>query len=358
MQEMAPFLDSTPIRDDGLALKKRLERDGYLFIRQLLPNNAVLKVRNRLLEKAAEGGWLDKSSPIEASVANQTAACKDPENPYMKVFRNIWRDEELHRLTTHSNIISFFDSIFGEPTLTHPGFVQRNIFPQQTNFDFTTRPHQDRPNIGGDTNYALWVPIGDCPVEKGSLAIATGSHKYGILDIKVSSGAGGMEIAGPIPGKWVTGSFDAGDALIFSDQTVHQATPNQTRELRQSFDARYQPATHAISENELIPYAGCGSWEEIYATWESTDQQYYWEAFDLKTVPLDLSYYETRDQMAFAMAENGEIESRDTLLRIVQRDLNPEKIRKAQALLVQLDSLSKPSIPITDHDTPTQSINN
>ena len=349
MQKMAPFLDSTPIRNDGPALKTRLERDGYLFIRQLLPKKAVLKVRSRLLETAAAGGWLDKSTPIEAGVANQAAACKDPEGPYMKVFRNLWRDEELHRLTTHSNVISFFDSIFGEPTLTHPQFVQRNIFPQRTNFDFTTRPHQDKPNIGGDTNYALWVPIGDCPVEKGSLAIAAGSHKSGILDIKVSSGAGGMEIAVPVPGEWVTGSFDAGDALIFSDQTVHQAMPNLTPELRQSFDARYQPATHAICENELTPYAGCGSWEEIYSTWKATDQQYYWEKFDLKTVPLDRSYYEARDQMAFAMAENGEIECRDALLRIVQRDLNPEKIRKAHALLVQLDGGSTHSVSVPDH---------
>ena len=40
--------------------------------------------------------------------------------------------------------------------------------------------------------------------------------------------------------------------------------------------------------------------------------------------------------MAFAMAENGEIECRDTLLRIVQRDRNPEKIKKAQELLMTL----------------------
>ena len=110
MQKMALFLDSTPIRDDGPGLKKRLDRDGYLFIRQLLPKEAVLNVRNRLLEKAAAGGWLDENTPIDAGIANGAAACKDPEEPYMKVFRNLWRDEELHRLRTHPEVCLLYTS--------------------------------------------------------------------------------------------------------------------------------------------------------------------------------------------------------------------------------------------------------
>lgn len=354
MQQMAPFLDSTSLQGDGSALRERLDRDGYLFVRELLPRKDVLRVQRRLLRKASEGGWLDPTTPFEAGIANPEAACKDPEETYMKVFPNLWNDEELHRLRTHSCILEFFDSIFGESTLVHPMFVQRNIFPQRTDFDFTTRPHQDKPNIGGDTNYALWAPLGDCPVEKGSLAIAARSHKSGVLDIRVSSGAGGMEIAGPIPGKWVTGPFNAGDVLIFSDATVHQAVPNRTPELRQSFDARYQPASHTICENQLMPYPGCGSWEEVYTDWDSDYQQYYWEKLDLKTAPLDRSVYEKRDQMAFKMAENGQIECRDTLLRIVQRDQNPKKIKKAQFLLDQLGDSSSNIVSTPDYEETTK----
>ena len=34
---MQPFLDSTDVLDDGAALASRLQRDGYLFLRGLLP---------------------------------------------------------------------------------------------------------------------------------------------------------------------------------------------------------------------------------------------------------------------------------------------------------------------------------
>ena len=53
-------------------------------------------------------------------------------------------------------------------------------------------------------------------------------------------------------------------------------------------------------------------------------------------VPLDRSHYERRDRMAFAMAESGDATARDALLRIVQRDPDAEKRRRAESLLRQL----------------------
>ena len=48
-------------------------------------------------------------------------------------------------------------------------FVQRNIFPQHQKFDFMTGVHQDKVRIGGTTNYAIWVPIGNCLIDNGNL---------------------------------------------------------------------------------------------------------------------------------------------------------------------------------------------
>jgi hypothetical protein len=128
MQTYPDFLDSTGLLGDGPGLRGRLDRDGYLFIRELLPAPTVLSVRERLLGKAAAGGWLDPDSAVRAGIANPAAACKDPEDRYMRVFRSLWMDEELHRLRTHSIVIDLFPRIFGEPALAHPMFVQRNIF--------------------------------------------------------------------------------------------------------------------------------------------------------------------------------------------------------------------------------------
>lgn len=335
---MKQFQDSTALLNDGPALAARLNEDGYLFLRGLFPREDIMAVRRRLLDHAATVGWLDDGAPISEGRANPLAACKDPEATYMEAFRPMWEDEALHRLRTHPPVMKLFERIFGEPAFVHPMFVQRNIFPQTDTFDFTTSMHQDKVHIGGGTNHALWAPLGDCPMHKGTLAVAAGSHRTGVLDTKVGAGAGGMDICEPIPGTWVTGDFAAGDALIFSDTTVHQALPNRTGEIRMSFDARYQPMSQPVAEPNMKPYSGCGTWEEVYANWSSTDDQYYWEGLPLNVVPLDRQYYERRDQMAFAMAQDGDISARDALLRIVQRDPDPEKRQRAVSLLAELDA--------------------
>jgi hypothetical protein len=337
MQTYPDFLDSTGLLNDGPTLRARLHRDGYLFVRGLLPAQTILLVRERLLAKAASSGWLDPTQ-VQAGIANPAAACKDPEDRYMRVFRSLWMDEELHRLRIHPVVIDLFSRIFDEPALAHPMFVQRNIFPQTDGFDFTTGAHQDRVHIGGATSYALWMPLGDCPREKGALAVAAGSHSKGILETKVGSGAGGMDIAVPIPGTWVTGAFAAGDALIFQDVTVHKALPNRTNEIRMSFDSRFQPTSQPIADTNMVPYSGCGTWEDVYAGWERTDGQYYWKDLTLNVVPLDRSHYERRDAQAFEMAERGELEARDALLRIIQRDRSEAKRARAEKLLERLDA--------------------
>ena len=335
---MQTFRDSTALLSDSQALASRLNEQGYLFLKGLFSREQILDVRAQLLEKAAAGGWLRPGTDSKQGIADPTAACKDPEERYMRVYRGIWNDETLHRLRIEPRVLNLFERIFGEPALVHPMFVQRNIFPQSDTFDFTTGMHQDKVHIGGATNHALWVPLGDCPIEKGPLAVAAGSHAAGVLDTKVGSGAGGMDICVPIPGTWVTGDFSAGDALVFSDTTVHQALPNHTPELRMSFDARYQPVSLPVAETNMRPYSGCGAWSDVYAQWSSPEDQYYWESLPLEVVPLDMQYYERRDEMAFSMAEHGDLGARDALLRIVQRDSNPTKRERAAGLLAELDA--------------------
>ena len=207
-----------------------------------------------------EGGWLAPSSPVAAGVANPAAACKDPEPRYMSVFRRLWSDEALHRLRIDPRVITLFERIFGEPTLAHPMFVQRNIFLSQM-VSTSPRASSGSVHIGGATSYAMWMPLGDCPREMGSLAVAAGSHITGILPTRVGSGAGGMDIAVPIPGTWVTDDFKAGDALIFQDVTVHKALPNRTRSIRMSFDARYQKLSEPMADVNLChtPAAALGT---------------------------------------------------------------------------------------------------
>jgi Phytanoyl-CoA dioxygenase (PhyH) len=334
---LPPFLDSTNVADDGPELGRRLERDGYLFVRGLLPRADVLDLQRQFLEHADRGGWLDRSYPRERGIADIRRACKDPEPAYLEVFKPMWTLEALHRLKHHRNVIALFERIFGEPALVHPLLVARNIFPQTETFDFTTSAHQDKVHLGGGTSYATWIPLGDCPLAKGGLTVAAGSHKQGVMPFDLAPGAGGIVVRDPLQGRWVASDFAVGDAVIFCDTLVHKALPNRSRELRQSFDSRYQRLSDPISDLSCGTYANMWSWDEVYRSWRNDDLKYYWLKQGAKIVPYDTRYYELRDKTAFDLAERGDRLARDTLLRIVQRDTDPAKRSRARALLDSLD---------------------
>jgi hypothetical protein len=90
--------------------------------------------------------------------------------------------------------------------------------------------------------------------------------------------------------------------------------------------------------NNMVPYAGCGTWDDVYAGWERLDGQYYWKDLALDVIPLDRSHYERRDAQAFEMAERGDRTARDAILRIIQRDRSARKRARAERLLQQLDA--------------------
>jgi len=337
MNNIRPYADSTKFLMDGAALAERLKHDGYLFIRELVPADVIENVGRQFLDVVAQGGWLDPDFPKDARIANKNVICADPEPEFLEVFRHFYLSQDSHALKHHPNIIGLFERIFGEEVLVHPLFVARNIFPQ--NEKLTTRPHQDYVHIQGATEtMTVWLPLHDCPSDMGGLAVAEGSHKQGIHEFTVASGAGGLEVVAPFDGQWRFGDFAVGDALIFHSMVVHKGMDNRTSHIRHSIDSRYQRAKDPISEISMANYSGCGDWEEVYKDWKSDDFKYYWLNQNPNVQPYDFQYYDRRDDIAFNMAEEGNVKARAALLRIVQRDPRDEKRTRAANFLKTLEA--------------------
>ena len=61
---MNPFIDSTDIADNSLELRKRMELEGYLFFRGLMPADKLESLRRQLLDIVSQAGWLKKNVPL------------------------------------------------------------------------------------------------------------------------------------------------------------------------------------------------------------------------------------------------------------------------------------------------------
>lgn len=339
---MNPFVDSTKLMADGAALAERMRRDGYLFLRRLLPRADVAAVQRQVGEVARADGWLKADRPVGEAMADLSGFCVDPDPTYLKTLRRINRLESYHGLKHHPRLIDLFERMLGGPILPHPRVLMRNIFPARE--EYTTKAHQDFPNVQGTTEvFTAWIPLIDCPIEVGPLQVASGSHTDGVYDFHIGAGAGGIEIKDPLEGRWVSGPFAVGDVLIFHSMTVHKGVPNRSDRLRMSIDVRFQLVSEPFNFDNANPDGQPLSWDEVYAGWTSDELKYYWKRLPLTARPFDRTWFDKRDALAFELGEAGDPRAGSVLQRIVARDADPEKRARAERLLAGLNPRQRAS---------------
>ncbi|NKB71890.1 MAG: phytanoyl-CoA dioxygenase [Candidatus Latescibacteria bacterium] len=333
---MCSYLDSTDILDDGPALAQRMGRDGYLFIRGLLPGEVLEELRLQFLAIARRAGWVRADAPLQEAVADLDGFCVEPEADYMNVYHHMYKIPGFHALQHRPELLGLLERMLGGDILPHARIIGRTIFPQKE--AFTTPPHQDFIPIQGTAQtYTAWFPLHAMDEAMGGLQVAAGSHRSGVYDFRPSLGAGGLEVTQDLGDSWVGGSFDQGDVLFFHSMAVHRGIPNTGSQLRMSIDSRFQRADQPVAPGSLEPHSQPHTWEEIYQDWADERFQYYWRQWDLEVVEYDPSYHQKRDDMALEMAAQGNADARSTLQRIIARDADPAKRAKAEELLTALD---------------------
>ncbi len=282
---MAPFVESNDIRDDGNALRRRADRDGYLFLRDFADKEAILEARRDMAAILAGVGWIDAGTdPREAITSHPAVLAGTPD--FTPVYDTIQCLESFHSLAHDAAILDLLAEILGPDVLLQPSNIARVIFP--SGLEHTTPAHQDFVHIQGTPDvWTAWLPLGDCPESLGGLSVLTGSHQAGILPVSRALGAGGLRAHFErIGGEWVSSPFNVGDVLFFHSHTVHRGLPNRSgNRIRLSVDYRYQRASDPVMDKVLTPHQGRLSWEEVYKGWKSDRYQYHWQRFALQPVP-------------------------------------------------------------------------
>ena len=277
--DAGPWPDSAPLLRDPAALRARAAEDGCLYLPGLLPAQDVLGVRAAILGLCAEAGWCDAGGRATPGAGPFIEG--QPE--FMAVYDRIQRLEAFHALALHPALLGMYAALFGEPVLAHPRNIARVMFPR--NNLHATPAHQDAVHIRGTAEtWTAWMPLGDCPGELGGLAVMLGSQREALLGTHTAYGAGGRAVdTDPLAYRWVAGDMRAGDVLTFHSHTVHQGLPNRTADqMRLSVDFRYQPASHPVAPDSLLPHFGRLTWDQIYDGWTGGAGRYYWRELPLQ----------------------------------------------------------------------------
>jgi ectoine hydroxylase-related dioxygenase (phytanoyl-CoA dioxygenase family) len=252
-----PFIESDPQSDEA-QLRITMKTYGYLFFRGLVPADEVLNVRHDVLETLQEAGWLDPSCELMEGIARPGITPRTEGQPeYTAVYRQVLRLPRFHNFPCHPSLMNIASCLIDGEILVHPRRIGRITFPNSQ--ALTTPAHQDHFYIRGSVKtYSCWVPLGDCPMSLGGLAVWPGSQHRGFIEHSVSHpgavGGRGVPVDEELA-EWHTTDFQIGDALFFHSYTIHKALPNLSPErLRLSTDNRYQRSKDEIDPAALRPH--------------------------------------------------------------------------------------------------------
>ncbi len=279
--------ESNDVLSDEQALRARLDEDGYLFLRGIVPVDRLLHLRDQITSILAEEGWIEGGERRLLAVASGRP-CREGQPRFFRVHDRVVRLEALHALAHEDSLLRLMQTVLGATAFPHPLSIVRLIFPDSP--ELSTPPHQDYPNNQGSADLtAAWIPLADCAVEDGSLAVLEGSHRFGVLPLRFHLGAGNRravlheELASL---RWVGADFAAGDVLLFPSLTVHRALANHNASnMRLSVDYRYQREGEALTPGCLQPHFQRMDWDEIYRGWQSDKLKYYWREKQFVEVP-------------------------------------------------------------------------
>ncbi|NQX88608.1 MAG: phytanoyl-CoA dioxygenase family protein [Halioglobus sp.] len=282
-----PMFEANSLLDNTVGLRQRLAQDGYLFLRNILPAERLLELRDQITQILAELKWIKLGS--ERMQAR--AICRPRREGQPKFFQahdRIVKLEALHSLAHEHTLIDVMRQVLGDSVFPHPLSIVRLIFPDSP--ELATPPHQDFPNNQGTPNLtAAWIPLADCDIKEGSLAVLEGSNQFGVLPLKFHLGAGNRRAVlseSMRSLRWVGADFKLGDVLLFPSHTVHKAMENHNTEtMRLSVDFRYQLEGEALTKGCLQPHFQRLSWEDIYSDWQSDELKYYWRKKHYVEVP-------------------------------------------------------------------------
>ena len=234
-------IDAGPLREDPAGLRALAAREGCLYLPRLLPVASVLALRERVLAAVAGLAWLDPGAPWAAGVVRGDLHEPAHDDAAVAALHcRVLPLAEFRALVAEPALLAVLDRLFGAPARGGQGEVLRAVFPADQGR--TTPPHQDQAYTGGAADlWTAWLPLGDCPLELGPLALAPGSHRGGLRPHTA-----GYRVADCADLDWVCGDLACGDVLLFHCLTLHRACPNRSGDrLRLSLDCRYRPVRFA-----------------------------------------------------------------------------------------------------------------
>lgn len=250
--------DSAAVVDDAGELLRRMDEDGYIYLRSFFDHDEVMAARRDIFTQLASVDEI--AEPVLDGIFTGKSTRDDKQPDRGKFWRAVSETWTLRRLSHGRQLHNLMDVV-----LQQSSRVQDYIFLRPAGPGKHTHIHCDAPFFTRTTDQVAtaWIALGDVPSHMGPLFIVENSHRFDDIvqqfrgiDVsadtspKTSLDMSPLAFAESRNTRLLTTDFTAGDVLIFGMYLLHGALDNVSTDnrVRLSCDVRYQ-----IASAELDP---------------------------------------------------------------------------------------------------------
>lgn len=287
---MRPTPISTPIEE----MRRRFDTDGYIFVKNLIPREDVLDVRQAYFEHLSPTGILKPNTSPREGIFDSSA---DPIKHNGVGGRDLPEEIEQQKLLESAHSHPTYLSFLEHPNLRtfvrnfmswkNDILVKRTLLRHNVPQGLSTGIHYDKIFLrAGEADFlTVWVPIGDCTAQGGGLMYLENSTDIGIAmernfndlakdfspeeringfnlnmarDGQLSHNAAELteEVERGVHGgerrkrRWLVGDYEAGDVVFHNPYMVHGAIKNEDPlgRIRLSTDLRFYEEGSRLDE--------------------------------------------------------------------------------------------------------------
>jgi ectoine hydroxylase-related dioxygenase (phytanoyl-CoA dioxygenase family) len=260
---LSSFVDSTEISSDHQTLAESFDKNGYVFVKGLIPQESVNNARREVFGRLAEMDEIRE--PAIEGIATGRSRRVELVGDLGVFWQSVSEGQAIRRVSHATETKSLLDTLFNEESLAHdysflrPGVKGRFTF---LHFDY---PFFSR---GSKRVVTAWTAIGPVPKDEGALFVLENSHSFDDLiadavEIDYDSSSSPrvqmtddlVELARARSSRLLTTDFDPGDIVLFSMTTMHGAFDNNSElgRARLTVDVRWQPAAEPVDERYIGP---------------------------------------------------------------------------------------------------------
>jgi hypothetical protein len=229
----------TASRRPGPDFRARLDREGFVLLRGLIPVSMVEELRENVYRATAQSGLVERRVSDPAAFHLKTVDGNLDRLRARPFVRPVTNSATYRAVNMH--VIHALAAQVGPLRLVEEGHGRWLRIGMPRDLKRGMPPHQDIFYMRkGEDFVTVWVPLHSCPPKLGGVRLVPRSHQHGPF---FHDGKRGIPVRGHGL-RWRQFSFDPGDALVFHRHLVHASGRNRTEDqVRFSVDFRLMAAT-------------------------------------------------------------------------------------------------------------------